>query len=177
MSEAKVTVVTEVSKRSEIVALADWRTNTGEAVNVLCTEADPEECARLLKVLPGERPQLGIPEGADQQTIESHTRRILELAPDMIELGTSLAAADGSDVRPAFYFGGARDPHALSLDGAKLSETDLMRLAVSVLRCSGYLGGAAEAMFLRRGRGGPGPGRGALEVLPVGGADAAAGAS
>jgi len=176
MSQAKVTVVTEISKRSEVVELADWRTNAGGPVGVLCSEVEAEALAALTKALPGERPELGIPENADQQTIELHTRRILELAPDLIELGTSLLAADGSAVEPAFHFGGSRDRHAVSLDGTKLSEVDLMKLAVTVLRCSGYLGGAAEAMFLRARRGGADPRRGTLEILPVGGADPATGA-
>jgi hypothetical protein len=175
MSEAKVTVVTEISKRSQLVALFDWQTTSGEPVRVRCCEVDAETCARILNLLPGERPNLGIPEEADQATMEAQTRRILSVSVDMIEHGTGLSAPDGSEVRPAFTFGPDSTSHPLSLDGNKLSDADLMQLAVAVLRCSGYLGGAAAATFLRGQRAGAHAGLGALEVLPVDRPDAAAG--
>ncbi|SRR5260221_1438578 len=174
-SQLRPSVATEAAKRSKLVALSDWFTKDGEPLRVLCGEVDAVECARITNTLPGERPQLGIPDDADPATQPEQAKRILMISADVIELGTSLLAPDGSEVRPAFFFGEGGRRHELSLDGSKLSELDLMRLSVEVLRCSGCLGGAAEAMFLRSKRDGAGPGRRALEVLPVDRAEPSAG--
>ena len=175
--QVKATLVTEAAKRSTLIRLSDWLDASGQPLGVLCTEIDREAAACITNVLPGERPQLGISEDADSATQASHARRILEWGLDLVELGTELAGPDGARVRPAFYFDDDAPRHELSLDGRKLSEADLLRMSIEILRCSGYLGGAAEAAFLRRQRGRARDGRGAVEVLPGHGADAPAGVS
>jgi hypothetical protein len=146
--------------------------NGGGALDVLCTEVDREKCSALLGILPGERPKLGLPAEADAAAATAFSERMLDIAVDLIELGTSLLAVDGSEVRPAFYFDASRAHHELSLDGSKLSDVDLMQMTVGVLQCSGYLGGAAEATFLRAERARSRPVDGAVAVLPRGGSDA-----
>ncbi|HXJ49419.1 MAG TPA: hypothetical protein VNF91_09655 [Candidatus Acidoferrum sp.] len=165
-TELKVTANTQVAKRSQVVALEDWRTTDGAAVCILCVEVDAENASRELGVLPGERPKLGIQDGDDAPAAAAATERLFKAAVGMIEMGAWLATADGSGLAPAFHFGPADSRPAGCLEGAKLSERDFFSLFSTICKCSGYVGGAAEATFLRRQRGGAAAVGGALEVLP-----------
>lgn len=170
--EPKVAVARSMRKRSKVVLLRDWLTEDGSQAGVLCEALPVEECCELLGVLPGERPQLGLDDGATPEQQKEGQERVLRAAPTLLERGTSLVDEDGAKVTPAFYFpGGPR--HELSLDGRQLSEHDLLNLTAHLLSLSGCLGAAAEASFLRQGRGGVGHGAGAVAVLQGGGDDPA----
>ncbi len=168
--------VSNLAPRSEIVSLTEWKTVDGEPVQVECHEIDQESLTRITGVLPGARPTLGLVDSAAEPGAnEKNATRLVDLSAALIELGTCLRAPDGTEVRPAFWFDASKPRHALSIPGSKLHENDLVLMAAHILRCSGSLGGAAEASFRCAERGGSRNGNGTLAVLQGGRADAEAG--
>jgi len=84
------------------------------------------------------------------------------MAP-VIEAGTAFIKADGTRIAPAFSWDPAKCPP--SIPGRYLSTESKSVLSATILRLSGFVSGAAEALsFPVRERAGGGEGAGAGEV-------------
>lgn len=152
-----VTSVDDVQLPVEDVELTSraLRRRDGRAVVVRCEFIEEMQIVGIAQALPGHAPELGVKK--DKTPNLDMARDLLRYAPPVIEAGVSMVRADGSVVRPAFYFGD--DPGNGALPGRYLSDADKLKLFSVCMRLSGYAGGAvASAKFpggkRARGRGG-----------------------
>ena len=165
----------DVPPENILVTLSELKTRSGEPVRVLCVPVDQEDCTRILELLPGERIKGAKPDPAAERL--RNARILKECGRPLIELGTALTDGAGELVKPAFYFG-PTTPHPLAIPGRALTMAEASDLMETILKVSGFLGGAAEAarFHARDGARGNG-GLGALAVLHGAGKDAAGGAA
>lgn len=170
MYQMKPSRASEVVLPIEIVTLERLKTKDGSPLRVSCGSVDESELILTLG-LPGARPQTA--DRRSREVKELEARQFVKLA---IEAGTALLDDDGSEIRPAFYFG-KTVPHPKSIPGRLLTGAEMQLLAATIFRLGGYVGGQADkAEFFRDGEG-TAAGGGAVEVLQGGGEDAAAGAA
>jgi hypothetical protein len=125
----------------EMVALGQLKTVDGAAVVVRCDRLDELVVSELTNAFPGAaQPEV-------QRDVEQETKNMLEVAPKLIEAGTSLIDEDGNEVRPAFYFGVTPVvPHPKSVPGSALRIPDRLLLCNAIMRLCGF-GGDAEGSF------------------------------
>jgi hypothetical protein len=145
-------------------------------VRVRCESVDDVIVSRVMKMLPGARPKsvdTGEPEVemTEEQSFAS-VEQLNVVAPWLLVEGTALELADGTEVRPAFYFDGHTKRHPRSLPGRLLRVEDKSTMVEAILRVGGYLPGgqADEASFPDGGRGGAADGVG---DVPAGEGDGA----
>lgn len=166
MKDAKVSFAADVALPFIDVALARLTTKSGEPVVVRCEVADEIAVWRATERLPGGVDSLKDDGRAnDDKTPEekvAEAERVKKIAPPLIEAATALLRADGSWVRPAFYFGETA-PNPDSIPGRYLRLDDLSLLVTTILQAGGYIGGAAESASFPDGVGsGRGDGDGAV---------------
>jgi hypothetical protein len=168
MEQDQVTNIADVVLPVEVVTLAHLRTRAGEPVRVRCEALDELVVADAFKRLGGERPPevAALVDPTDLEAATETLRQLNVVAPALIEAGTSLDGPDGSEVRPAFYFGDRR-PHPLSIPGRLLRQEDRVNLCATIMRLGGYMGGAAGATFHGGERGGRDGGVGVVAAGPL----------
>jgi hypothetical protein len=159
------TPVDEVQLPVEFVTLAHLKTLSGKAVVVQVESRDELVIQRALGgALPGAREAVKRAEGAEELTPDEVTELTAFTEP-LLEECCSLVSADGTEVRPAFWFDPARPRHPRSIPGRLLRLEDRTALIEASLRVCGYSGGAAESATFpsgkRKGRRG---GKGAVEA-------------
>lgn len=165
-TSVQVSVVEDVVVPVEVVTLKHLRTQGG-AMRVGCSMVNELVITEVMQALPGLRAKRvadGEPEAQTPEQAFESVKELDALAPRLIEEGTFLVAADGSEVRPAFYFDETKPRHAKSLPGRMLRIEDKSLLVEAILRVGGYLPGgrADEGSFLSGERGGDGGGVGTV---------------
>ena len=153
--EQRPTLATDIEAAPEsiLVTLSDLKTRDGAAVRVLCLPLSKVECTRILEALPGERPKGQKPDPAAQRLYNADV--LDRCGGPLVEAGTALLVVAGELVRPAFYCGPTA-PHPNALPWRTLTMADASELMETILKLSGFLGGAAEAarFHARNGAGG-----------------------
>jgi hypothetical protein len=132
------------------------RSASGGPLVVRCEFVNEELILALTEASPGHAPEVGIVE--KKSTVET-AKALMKYAPGILEAGCSLIGPDGSEQRPAFHFGAA--PKNGSLPGRFLTMAEKLRLFLTILRLSGYIGGAADSVRFpgdKRTRGADGEG-------------------
>lgn len=148
--EKRETQVEDVLLPVEFVTLTGkgLKTKGGEPIVVRVEFVDEGTLIEATEALPGYQPQIGPKQKVDQVAV---SKQIVKLAPQLIAASCVLVRADGSEVRPAFYFGD--DPKNGALPGRFLSYGDKLRLVLTLLRICGFVGGAADKVRFRDGDG------------------------
>ena len=131
----------------EVVTLVHLKSRNGEPVRVRCEAVDEVVITTLLDALPGGRPPTLASGDDSPEATRENLRLFNQHGPPLIEVATVLDDGNGGEVRPAFWFDPNKPRHAQSLPGRILRLEDRVLLAQSILRLSGYLGGAAGADF------------------------------
>lgn len=149
--DSEITQVEDVALPVESVELTKLKRKGGAPVIVLCEAVDEIRLQRALRALPGAAPQMGMTEGVTQDPSDVVESLVTRGAP-LIEIGCVLKNADGTEVRPAFFFGD--DPKNGALPGRLLSIGDRTKIIVTILRLSGFGGAAAESASFSGGDGG-----------------------
>ena len=145
MTELKLSVASPLPEVFELVALTDAKTADGEPLVVRCEKVRPRDSLHIVKQLPGDAVQMG-PKAAEPMDFDQ-LEPMLPICEQLIERGTALADPNGGFVRPAFWFDASRPRHELSLDGSLLSFADVIALGTTILKISGFSGGAATNSF------------------------------
>jgi hypothetical protein len=152
----KATSAQDVRLPVEVVELECFRNKDGSPVRVLCEPIERLLVVAIVRSLPGERVKAmreaaADPASDDPDVLLERVKVFEDYGPRLIELGSALEDGDGGQVRPAFWFGGERPPlwpetapwpHPQSIPGRLLQFEDKALLVASVMRQSGYLGGA-----------------------------------
>lgn len=145
MSEQKVafTGAGEIELPVEDVVLTGkaLRRKGGAPLVVRCEFIEEDVLLRAVESTPGHAPTMGVPE---KKSLIDTTRGLLKYAPGLITAGCVLVDENGVEQRPAFHFGA--DPHDGSLPGRFLSTPEKLVLLMTILRLSGYVGGAADSI-------------------------------
>lgn len=149
MKKLKLSAPTPMQARFELVELVDAKDENGEPYVVWCGPLSPMASLRILKQLPGRRPNLGLKDD-DPPPPEALEAR-LAVCLQVIEEATAFAGPDGGLVRPAFYFG-APPAHGLSLDGNQLTAGDVILMGTRIMVQSGFSEEAASKSFPARKR-------------------------
>lgn len=123
-----------------VVELQHLQTSDGQPVRVRCRRPDVLVLTESIGALPGLRPDGGAGSISDEAAVQATMR----ISPALIESATSFLAADGSAVRPAFYFG-EKSPDPRSLPGSVLHPADRIVLVTAILKIGGYAGVASSA--------------------------------
>lgn len=143
-NETSATSVDDVDLPVRLVELASLKTKAGAPVRVQCERIDELAIASIAKAWPGAHPS-----GMHNEDVRSTEEQLVEvnkLAAPLISAATVLLAADGSEVRPAFYFGDK--PHgSKAINGRLLKQGDRVLLLTTILELSGYGGAADNATF------------------------------
>lgn len=166
----EVSQVDDVVLPVELVTLESLRTKDGSPVVVQCESVDELRMVRVVKAWPGLLPPTVEAAGAlDEQ---AQLDMADKLAPDLIPMGTMLLAADGTEIRPAFWFN-VKPEGSRALPGHLLKQGDRVELMTAILRQSGYLkGGPADSGSFHGGeRGGDGAGASAVGASAGSGQD------
>ncbi len=136
------------------------RMPSGEPPLIRCEYIEEDLLMSLVESSPGHAPELGIK--AKRSNVET-ARALLKYAPGLIGAGCVLVGPDGKEQRPAFHFGA--DPKDGSLPGRFLTTPEKLRLLMTVLTLSGYVGGAADSVRFHGGDGaGSGGGVGTVDA-------------
>lgn len=134
-----ITKASDIALPIEVVELKHLRTKSGEPVKVLCGGADELVLQRVTKRLPGlDVPKMDDDLGQQPSDVESVASMLKAMAPAILEAGTALAADDGKEIRPAFYWD-SKNAVSGSISGNLLRLEDLNTLVTAVLRAGGYL--------------------------------------
>lgn len=158
---AGVTSVEDVVFPIEFVTLTTraMRRADGSAIVVGVEFIDEEVLLEATENLPGGVPNVGTVARPDR--IET-SKRLVRLLP-LLNAACFLRREDGSEVRPAFYYGD--DPKTGALPAKFLSYPDRLRLVLTILRVCGYTGGpAAKLDFRDEGRKGSAEGAGTVDA-------------
>lgn len=129
------TRASDIAMPEELVELDHLKTREGAPVRVLCFGLDELTMVRLVQSWPGEAPPVVEAEKSQEQNLRE-MEQVMQRAGPLIEAGTALVDADGTEVRPAFYFGAAA-PCPESKPGRSLRMPDRIKLASAILRLSG----------------------------------------
>lgn len=169
-------IASDIALPVEVVTLKHLRTRDGLPVRVRCEGVDELAITEVMQRLPG-----GVVPSvnADAPVDPAEAVRTLDAyGCPLIERATALVGADGSEVRPAFYFDSSTPHDPRSLPGRFLRVEDRTALVTCILKLCGYVGEDSldGAGFHGADGGGAGDGMGAVEAGashrtdPVGGA-------
>jgi hypothetical protein len=159
---ATPTQVDDIVMPVEMVELQHLKTRAGNPVRVRVEAVHELVIARILGALPGSRDKA--PDETGEGPTLPDAEEMNSYSEPLIEAASSLVDYDGSEVRPAFYFNeNSPNRHPRSVPGRMLRLEDRTLLVTTILRLSGYSGGAAdEASFPDGKRKGGGGGDGAV---------------
>lgn len=141
--ELKLSVPKAMPQRSELVQLEACDAD-GEQIVVLCEALRAVDAVKEVQRFPG---AIVNGEKPDEASAMAQAGTMVELFQRLIAKGTALARPGGGYVRPAFWFDEAAERDELSLDGRCLPVMDITEMGTTILRLSGYAGGAAHSTF------------------------------
>ena len=150
------------------IELDDLRMKSGKPFVAFVEKIPEEEMVSIMRTLPGEFPA-SAPGETDPASAEYKIRKWLAWAPALIEAACYTVRADGTEVRPAFYWG---ERKAGATKGSYLSARDRTKLMNGILELSGWAKEAAAPAAFHAGVGGGGDGSpGAVDSGEGGGPD------
>lgn len=141
----ELSVATPRPPRFELVRL-EATDAAGLPIVVRCEVIRAEHAVGITQRLPGDVVKLGAGDSPNDLP-NDRLPLMLELAQRLVQHGTALAAPDGGFVRPAFWFTEESPRHEMSLDGRELTVNDIVLMGNTILKLSGYGGGAAGRTF------------------------------
>jgi hypothetical protein len=136
---------------------------------------DEDELLKLIEATPGHAPQLGVKKPASEEERENIAiaRGLLKYAPGILGASCVLVGPNGEEQRPAFHFG--PDPKDGSLPARFLTTPEKLRLLMTSLRVSGFVGGPADDLRFPSGKRAGGDTRGGTVGTGSGDGDASGG--
>jgi len=136
------------------IELDDLKMKSGKPFVAFVEKLPEEQMVDIMRTLPGEFP-VSVPGVPDPDEGERKIRKWLAWAPALIQAACYSVRADGTEIRPAFYWGEST-PGAVR--GSFLSARDRTKLMNGILELSGWAKGAAAPAAFHGGVGGGGDG-------------------
>jgi hypothetical protein len=159
----------EVAEPVLRIELDDLKMKSGKPFVAFVEKIPEEDMVSIMRTLPGEFPLPAVGAAPVEGEAEQKIRKWLAWAPALIQAACYMVRSDGTEVRPAFYWG-ERKPGATK--GTHLSARDRTKLMNGILELSGWAKGAAAPAAFHAGVGGGGDGgAGAVDAGEGGGPD------
>jgi len=131
------------------IELDDLKMKSGKPFVAFVEKIPEEQMVDIMRTLPGEFP-LAVAGAPEPDEGERRIRKWLAWAPDLIQSACYTVRADGTEIRPAFYWGESK-PGAVR--GTFLSARDRTKLMNGILELSGWAKGAAAPAAFHAGDG------------------------
>jgi len=144
------------------IELDDLKMKSGKPFVAFVEKIPEEQMVDIMRTLPGEFP-VSVPGAPDPDEGERRIRKWLAWAPALIQAGCYTVRADGTEIRPAFYWG---ESQAGAVRGSFLSARDRTKLMNGILELSGWAKGAAAPATFHAGE--PGGSSGVAGNLDAG---------